>query len=135
MEKTKIIATLGPSSFSEEMVVKMDHLGVDLFRINLSHTVISDLKELVKRVQGWTDKKICIDTEGAQLRTGNLKNDLLQIYNGESIRIGGPLNDKKDEIIPLNFKNPHEILRVGDLLKIDFDSFSKASDKAKVIYE
>ena len=102
--------------------MKMDHLGVDLFRINLSHTGLSDLKELVKRVQGWTGKKICIDTEGAQLRTGNLKNDLLQIYTGESIRIGGPLNDKKDEIIPLNFKNPHEILRVGDLLKIDFDS-------------
>ena len=122
MEKTKIIATLGPSSLSEEMVVKMDHLGVDLFRINLSHTVISDLEGLVTRVQGWTDKKICIDTEGAQLRTGGLKNDLLQIDTGESIRIGGPLNDEKDGIIPLNVNNPHEILRVGDLLKIDFDS-------------
>ena len=72
MEKTKIIATLGPSSFSEEMVVKMDHLGVDLFRINLSHTVISDLKELVKRVQGWTDKKICIHRRGA-IKDGELK--------------------------------------------------------------
>ena len=122
MEKTKIIATLGPSSISEEMVVKMDHLGVDLFRINLSHTVISDLEGLVRRVQGWSDKKICIDTEGAQLRTGGLKNDFLQIDTAESIRIGGPLNDEKDEIIPLNVKNPNEKLRVGDLLKIDFDS-------------
>ena len=102
--------------------MKMDHLGVDLFRVNLSHTVISDLEELVVKVQGWTDKKICIDTEGAQLRTGPLKDSLLQINAGELIRFGGSLNVGEDSIIPLNVKNPHEILREGDLLKIDFDS-------------
>ena len=93
--------------------MKMDHLGVDLFRVNLSHTVISDLEELVVKVQGWTDKKICIDTEGAQLRTGPLKDSLLQINAGELIRFGGSLNVGEDSIIPLNVKNPHEILREG----------------------
>ena len=49
MNRAKIIATLGPSSLSKEIVAQMDHLGVDLFRINLSHTNINDLEDIIKR--------------------------------------------------------------------------------------
>ena len=40
--RKKIIATLGPSSLTKDVVQKMDSNGVDLFRINLSHTKASD---------------------------------------------------------------------------------------------
>jgi len=35
MKEKTIIATLGPSSLTKRIVKKMDHLGVDIFRINL----------------------------------------------------------------------------------------------------
>ena len=122
MNRTKIIATLGPSSLSKEIVEQMDHLGVDLFRINLSHTNIDDLEDIITTVQGWTSKKICIDTEGAQLRVGRINNNSMRLNSGEQIRFCNSEGVHDGSLIPLNVPNPHEVLRVGDLLKIDFNS-------------
>ena len=122
MNRAKIIATLGPSSLSKEIVAQMDHLGVDLFRINLSHTNINDLEDIITMVQRWTSKKICIDTEGAQLRVGRINNNSMRFNSGEQIRFCGSEGVHDGSLIPLNVPNPHEILRVGDLLKIDFNS-------------
>jgi pyruvate kinase len=36
--KVKILATLGPASSSPEMIEKLFVAGVDVFRINMSHT-------------------------------------------------------------------------------------------------
>ena len=36
-KRTKIIATLGPSSTSPTKIAKMIEAGTDVFRINLSH--------------------------------------------------------------------------------------------------
>ena len=38
--RIKIIATVGPSSFEKGIITKMDRSGVDIFRVNLSHTNI-----------------------------------------------------------------------------------------------
>ena len=36
--KVKIVATLGPASSSPEMLDRLVHTGVDVFRINMSHS-------------------------------------------------------------------------------------------------
>ena len=37
MKRTKIVATLGPASSSEEMIKKMYQNGLDVCRLNFSH--------------------------------------------------------------------------------------------------
>ena len=69
MKNRTIIATVGPASFKKEKIIKMDEAGVDYFRINLSHTNIKDFTSIVEELKSWTSKPICPDTEGAQLRT------------------------------------------------------------------
>ena len=44
-KRTKIIASLGPSSSTGTKLEKMMHAGTDVFRINLSHTKIEDAIE------------------------------------------------------------------------------------------
>ena len=66
----EIICTLGPSSLNDEIIVRLEELGVSLFRINLSHTRVSDLVDTIHYIQGVTSVPICLDTEGAQIRTG-----------------------------------------------------------------
>ena len=41
--KTKIICTLGPSSFSPKILNQLKSRNVDIFRINLSHTPKNDI--------------------------------------------------------------------------------------------
>lgn len=69
-KKVKIMATVGPSSFEESIIQKMDKSGIDIFRINMSHIEIRDLNSIIKQLKKWTKKEICIDTEGSQIRTG-----------------------------------------------------------------
>jgi pyruvate kinase len=47
----------------------MDVAGVDIFRINLSHTEIEDFEFVYDALRSWTDKPVCPDTEGQQGRT------------------------------------------------------------------
>ena len=37
IRKTKIIATIGPRTESKDSIKKLSDLGVDIFRLNLSH--------------------------------------------------------------------------------------------------
>ena len=95
---TKIIATVGPASLNEKTIQKMDVFGVDLFRINLSHTNIEDFEPLVKVLRGWTDIQICPDTEGAQLRTGILAGNQINLNDNNEISEGSD-EGSDDEII------------------------------------
>ncbi len=122
----KIIATLGPSSFKKDVVKKMDNYGVEYFRINLSHTEIKDFAPLVKKISKWTNKKICPDTEGSQLRIGKIKNNHKNLITNDEFYIYSKNKYKnltKDEL-SFNIDNPGALLRVGDILNIDFNGVS-----------
>ena len=67
--KIKIICTLGPSSFKKNIIKKFKILGVDLYRINMSHTNLNELEKRIKFLKNLKIKNICIDTEGAQVRS------------------------------------------------------------------
>ena len=117
----EILCTLGPSSLNKYVINRLTDLGVNIFRINLSHTSINDLPKVIKLIKSFTNVPICLDTEGAQVRTGMLKESLF-LKENQSLLI------KKNFVIGnyegLNFY-PADIfdkLEVGDIITIDFDS-------------
>ena len=88
-----------------------------MFRINLSHTKYEDLKRKIKFLKKNIGiNKICIDTEGAQIRTG---------------KIVKPKKLEKNQVVTLGFNNiaeytlyPHfefNELKVGTKVQIGFD--------------
>ena len=90
MEKTKIICTLGPSSYSKRVLNSLKKENVDIFRINLSHTKKNQIKSKILYLKKNNIKNICIDTEGAQIRTTECKkkyhlkkNKVIKISNTE----------------------------------------------------
>ena len=119
--KNKIIATLGPTSLNERTVNQMDLFGVDYFRINLSHTKVEEFEPLVEQLRKWTNKEICPDTEGSQLRNGIVKENHHELLMHDEVYLIGCNNSENKEAILLNIPNPGEILQVGDVLNIDFD--------------
>ncbi|MEE3228353.1 MAG: pyruvate kinase, partial [Chloroflexota bacterium] len=115
----EIICTLGPSSLNDEIIVRLEELGVSLFRINLSHTRVSDLVDTIHYIQGVTSVPICLDTEGAQIRTGELlKGDIL-LENDDVIRI--PYDRIVGDDSQLNLYPEWVIsnIEVGDLIQVD----------------
>ena len=111
MNKKLIFATIGPSSMNRETIQKMDKLGVDIFRINLSHTEVHEFREIHNQVSKWTNKPICPDTEGAQLRTGKLPRDFINVNSNDIIELVGANTENNNTAIPLNIFSPENIIK------------------------
>ena len=90
----KIFCTLGPSSLNDIFFRKIKKHNIELFRINLSHTEIKDLKNIINYIKKKTNVPICIDTEGAQIRTRFKNKKLLKI--NKFIKIDN--NDKSNNL-------------------------------------
>ena len=82
-KKAKIIATLGPSIYSENKLKKIVDLGVDAFRVNFSHNTkgISKIIGKIRKIEKNKKKNIPIiaDLQGVKMRIGELKNNRLLI--------------------------------------------------------
>ncbi len=73
----KIVATLGPSSSSEEVFRQLVRAGLDVARLNFSHgshEQKEDLIRMVRSVAKSEGKPICLlaDLQGPKIRTGKL---------------------------------------------------------------
>ena len=119
IRQTKIICTIGPGSFKDDILLKLKDRGVDFFRINLSHTEEEDIEKKIKDLLEY-GVPIILDTEGSQIRTGNTsevnfsEGDLIKIYT------------KKVDCNSSNlFFKPVDIahkLKNGDLISLEFNS-------------
>jgi len=78
IKKTKIVATLGPSSSKPKIIEKMILEGVNVFRINFSHADYDLVKEKIKIIRS-IDKKlktsssILGDLQGPKIRLGKIE--------------------------------------------------------------
>jgi pyruvate kinase len=75
--KTKIIATLGPASAHAEMIDKLMHAGVDVFRLNFSHGTHeqhAQTFQLIKDANKKNKKHVSIlaDLQGPKIRLGEI---------------------------------------------------------------
>ena len=85
----KIVATLGPASSSPEMLEKLFLAGVDVFRINMSHTQHDLLRQLhgdIRAVEAKLKRPIGIlaDLQGPKIRIGTFQNKEAKIAPGDT---------------------------------------------------
>tara|TARA_E500000178_G_C17037425_1_gene764252 strand:+ start:3823 stop:4779 length:957 start_codon:yes stop_codon:yes gene_type:complete len=83
-----IYCTLGPSTLNKKFL-KYASKKVNLLRLNMSHIDIKNLQKNINYVKKYSKVQICIDTEGAQIRSKVLKekifkkNKILEIYKSQ----------------------------------------------------
>jgi pyruvate kinase len=86
--KTKIVATIGPASESQEMLVRLIRAGLDVARLNFSHGSPAKHAEVVKRIRNAareTGRRVAImaDLPGPKLRLGKIDPEPIQLTPGE----------------------------------------------------
>jgi pyruvate kinase len=118
----KLLCTLGPASFHDGVIQRLEELGTNLFRINLSHTRPEDLAETIDFIRQRSNVPICLDSEGAQIRTGSFVNDGFDLREATTIRI--PVRRVPGDASSFNLypKNIIHSLQVGDFISIDFNA-------------
>lgn len=117
----KIICTLGPSSFDKKILNKLKKEKVDIFRINLSHTRRENILTTIKYLKKNKVKNICIDTEGAQIRTTKVKKKIYLKLN-KIIKLTSDSKKIQKNCIFLTPNFNLMSLKVGTIIKVGFDN-------------
>lgn len=91
LNKTKIIATLGPSSTGQPMLKSLMEEGVNVFRVNFSHANHSEVKKTVlniREISSLLGLHVAIlgDLQGPKIRLGTVKENVF-IENGDTVSI------------------------------------------------
>lgn len=124
MLKTKIIATLGPSSSSLKEIRDLILAGVNIFRINLSHgdhyqqaALISAVK--TAREQAGRESAILLDTRGPEIRTGDLPHGPLSIEKNRELILTTDQIESSAEKVSINYSGLTRDAGVGDRILLD----------------
>lgn len=121
MKKTKIIATLGPSSSSKDIITEMAKSGMNVARINMSHgnhEVHKANIDIVKEVRTELDMSIAIlaDTRGPEIRLKKFLND------SAIVNVGDRFTLKYDEVLgdstmaSITYNDLYLYLNIGDMM-------------------
>lgn len=124
MKKTKIICTLGPSTYDEDIVIKMVENGMNVARINFSHATKEERKkavDIIDKVREKTNKDIAIlyDTKGPEFRTGIFENDYVNLIPGKTIKIVKEKVLGNEKEFSVNHPDSLDMLNVNDIILLE----------------
>lgn len=116
-KKTKIIATLGPSSDSISMIRKLHIAGMNVARLNFSHGSYEYFEQLIKNIRTISNEiTIMLDTKGPEIRTSKVKENLnLKLDN--SITLSNNIKEfSTKSCIQLHYNHLFEISKGNEVL-------------------
>jgi pyruvate kinase len=116
----KVICTVGPTSLKARVIRELEALGVSLFRINLSHTSLEDVRPAIAFLMKHSSVPICLDSEGAQIRTGTFAAAPANLKKGSLIQVHRHPIDGDGEKLNFTPSDTLELLEPGDLITMDF---------------
>ena len=120
--KKEILCTLGPASMNNRVIKQLERLNVSLFRINLSHTKISDVSKTIQFIKDHSSIPICLDTEGAQVRTADNTPKEIQLIENSFIKVSHKYVIGNSTEFNFNPCNIVEQIELGDFINIDFNA-------------
>lgn len=124
MRKTKIICTIGPATESFDKLEELHRAGLNVVRLNMSHGDHASHLRAIKAIRTLNKKvsnpvPILLDTQGPEIRTGNLRNDL-NLKAGDEISIVARGAENVEETsIPINYDDLINDVGVGDRITVD----------------
>ncbi len=126
MRRTKIVATLGPGSSSEEVVTEMIRAGVDVFRLNFSHGTHEEQRRRAEMIRHCSEKTgrivgILGDLQGPKIRTHKFVDGQVQLIKGETFILDASLDKHagNQERVGITYKDLPKDVRPGNVLLLD----------------
>ena len=116
MKKTKIVATIGPSSWPKSVMRAMINNGMNTARINGAFADTAELKRVAELVRSISKEvALMLDIKGHEIRLNKFEPDLT-IKEGDEVVIG---SSAKDKIYPFTYPNLYKDLKIGAKLLVD----------------
>jgi len=124
VKRTKIIATIGPSSEQEKTLEKLISLGVNGARLNFSHgshQAHGHVIKLIRAIERKLNKSVSIivDVQGPKIRVGNLPETGVELKVGQEVTIDTGTREFYKNRIPLPSLMFRDGTQAGHLVFLD----------------
>ncbi|MGJ8455312.1 pyruvate kinase [Pseudothermotoga sp. U03pept] len=124
MRKSKIICTIGPKTEDIEMIKKLIYSGVNAFRLSAVHYKIDKLRELIQKLTELREDMtlpvaIIVDLPGPKLRTGEQKEEFIELIEGEKVFITTEENLSSKGLISVDYPRLAQEIKIDDPVLID----------------
>ncbi|UKN00862.1 pyruvate kinase [Paracrocinitomix mangrovi] len=141
MKKTKIVATIGPSSSSKETLKKMIEAGLNVCRINFSHGAHEDHKAVIDIIREINDElgtnvALLADLQGPKIRIGEVEDNGVLIEDGSELIFTTEKCMGTNKKVYLSYETFPQDVKVGDILLVDDGRFQlkvKSTDGKKEV--
>jgi len=125
--KTKVIATIGPSTNKYDVLKDLHNAGMNVARINMSHASHADAINIIQSINKINKQQsgvygpigILLDTQGPEIRTGISKSDI-NLQTGDIVNL--TIRDDVDvetSSIKINYKGLINSVHKGSKISID----------------
>jgi pyruvate kinase len=140
--RTKIVATLGPSTENKNEIQALAAAGMNIARLNFSHGQYKQFKKIVKnirQVEKGQDQVITImqDLQGPKIRLGELPEDGIKVKKGEILNFTTKKNGDGIHIpyppLPKVLKKDQYMLIEDGLIRTKILSIKGDKIRAKVL--
>lgn len=138
-KKTKIIATIGPSTNNYDTLFELYKSGVNAFRLNFSHGTHEDHLKVILLTQEIIKKEkaaisIIADLQGPKLRIGKIKDGSCFLKDGQHIKVSIEQVEGTENHISVSYDKLVEDILPGELIliddgKIELKAIQKIDDK------
>ena len=126
LRRTKIVATIGPASESEDMIAKLITAGVNVFRLNFSHGTAEHHIRVAARIRKQASIAgqyvgVMADLQGPKIRISSFRNDAVEIASGDRFRLDQDLADGEGDFrgVGLEYEALCRSVARGDILLLD----------------
>lgn len=136
LRKTKIVATLGPSSNSEEMLARMITAGVNVVRLNFSHgTAAEHIKraEIVRNIALKLGRPVGVlcDLQGPKIRVGKFELGKITLKTGDLFVLDADCELGDEYQVGLDYKTLPQEVTEGVVLLLDDGRITMQVDTVK----
>lgn len=138
---TKIVATIGPASSSQEKITELINAGVRIFRINTSHgspqahlEKIKSIREVSCRLNQYIP--IILDLQGPKIRVGILQ-EPIKLAEGQNVVLKSA-KEQGNDFIPVDYPDLYKDLTPGNRIlmddgKIEMQVLSSSAEKIEAV--
>lgn len=122
--RTKIIATVGPASWSYEMLTALYRAGVNAFRINFSHGTHDEHQKVIDNIlrlnkEHNANAGIIADLQGPKLRIGDIEGGEVELLNGATIEVVTKEIVGNARRVSVTYKHLAKDVKPGEVILID----------------
>lgn len=124
MRKTKIICTIGPVTDDLATLTQLAEAGMNVARLNMSHGDHTSHAAVIDRIKALNEQishpvAVLVDTQGPEIRTGDLHNDL-DLAPGDLISVvARTAADVERSSIQINYADLINDVSIGDKITVD----------------